>query len=230
MNEAFAAGGVALWLGILTSISPCPLASNVAAVTYVGRGLGSPRQVLLSGLAYSAGRALTYVLVAAIVVTSLLSLPALSGFLQERMNQVLGPILILAGLMMLGWVRLPTIAGTGARRLEQRLAEGGPFGAAALGALFALSFCPVSAGLFFGGLLPLATGAHSRILLPAIYGMGSGLPVVALAFLLALGVGGLTRAFHLLTRFERVGTRVTAAAFTLAGVYLVLTHIVGISF
>lgn len=229
MTEFLAAGLSALWLGILTSISPCPLASNIAAVSYVGRRVGAPWRVLLAGIAYSLGRALTYVTVAAVVVASLLSVPSVSFFLQQRMNQVLGPVLIVAGLVMLGWLRLPGFQGRGAGAFEQRLAGAGVPGAAGLGVVFALSFCPVSAGIFFGGLLPLATSSGSPVVLPALYGIGTGLPVVALAALLALGVGGVGRAFDALTRFERYATRVTGGVFVLAGVYLVLTHIAGLS-
>jgi hypothetical protein len=227
--ELLAPGASALWLGILTSISPCPLASNIAAASYVGRRVGAPHRVILTGVAYSLGRALTYVLVAAVVVASLLSVPSVSFFLQQRMNQVLGPVLTVAGLVMLGWLRLPWFHGRGADALEQRLAGAGVPGAEGLGVIFALSLCPVSAGLFFGGLLPLATGSGSRFILPAIYGIGTGLPVVALAALLAFGVGGIGRAFDALTRFERVATRITGGVFVLAGLYLVLTHIVGLS-
>jgi len=229
MTEVLAGIGTALWLGILTSISPCPLASNIAAVSYVGRRVGAPRRVLLAGMAYSLGRALTYVVVAAVVVTSLLSVPRVSFFLQQRMNQVLGPVLIVAGLLMLGWIRLPGFTGLSAGALEQRLAGAGIPGALGLGAIFALSFCPVSAGLFFGGLLPLAAGSQSRLLLPAIYGIGTGLPVVAVSAVLAFGAGGIGRALDMLTRVERVAMRVTGGVFVLAGIYLVLTHIVGLS-
>jgi len=229
MTEFLAAGASALWLGILTSISPCPLASNIAAVSYVGRRVGAPHRVILAGVAYSMGRALTYVVVAAVVVTSLLSVPSISFFLQQRMNQVLGPLLIAVGLVMLGWLRLPGLSARNAGALEQRLASAGIPGAAGLGAIFALSFCPVSAGLFFGGLLPLAAQSQSRLVLPAVYGIGTGLPVVALAAVLAFGASGVGRAFDALTRFERVATRVTGGVFLMAGVYLVLTHIVGLS-
>jgi cytochrome c-type biogenesis protein len=230
MTESVLAAASALWLGILTSISPCPLASNIAAVSYVGRRVGAPRRVLLAGIAYSLGRALTYVVVAAVVVASLLSIPNVSLFLQRRMNQVLGPLLILVGLVMFGWLRLPWSMSRGVGPLEHRLASGGIVGAAGLGIVFALSFCPVSAGLFFGGLLPLATGTGSRLALPAIYGIGTGLPVVVVAGLLASGIGGIGRAFDAITRFERVATRLTGAVFVGAGIYLVLTHLLGFVF
>lgn len=227
MIEALAALGTALWLGILTSISPCPLASNIAAVSYVGRRVGSPLRVLLAGVAYSAGRALTYMLVAAAVVTSLLSVPTVSFFLQRRLNELLGPVLVAVGLILLGLLRVPGFHGRSPGTVEHRLAGAGIPGAAGLGALFALSFCPVSAGLFFGGLLPLATGTGSRLVLPAVYGLGTGLPVAVLATLLAAGAGGIARVLDSLGRVERVTSRVTGGVFVLAGLYLLLTHVFG---
>ena len=229
MTEIIVAAGTAVWLGILTSISPCPLASNVAAITYVGRSVGSPRRVLLAGLLYSLGRALTYVLVGALVVSSVLSIPSVSFFLQRRMNQILGPLLIIIGIGILLRLRLPMPSWGGGESLRQRAARSGVAGAGLLGMLFALSFCPVSAGLFFGALIPLAVNAGSRVLLPAVYGIGTGLPVVAFAVLLVLGAQGIGRAFNALTKIERAVRPVTGAVFVAAGVYLTVTHIFGVS-
>lgn len=228
MTEPMVAIGTALWLGILTSISPCPLASNVAAVSYVGRNVGHPRRVLAAGLLYAFGRALTYVLVGALVVSSLLSVPKVSFFLQERMNQILGPLLILIGIGLVGWLRLPLPSWSWTRPASPRSATGGLAGAALLGALFALSFCPVSAGLFFGALIPLAVQGHSRMVLPAIYGIGTGLPVVVFAFLLVLGAQWIGRAFRVLTNIERAARPVTGGVFILAGLYLTATHVLGL--
>lgn len=229
MTEILAGLGSAIWLGILTSISPCPLASNVAAVSYLGRQAAKPRRVLLAGLMYSAGRALTYVLVGWLVVTSILSVPGVSFFLQQRMNQILGPLLVLIGVGILGWlpVHLPTTGFSD--KLHERVADRGILGAGALGIIFALSFCPVSAGLFFGGLIPLAMSAHSRVVLPAAYGLGTGLPVVLFAVLIALGTRGVARAFHALTGFERVARVSTGVIFLGAGAYLILTHLMGVN-
>jgi cytochrome c biogenesis protein CcdA len=225
MTAFFVAAGTALWLGILTSISPCPLASNVAAISFVGRSVGSPRRVLLAGLLYSLGRALTYVLVGVLVVSSLLSVPSVSFFLQQRMNQILGPLLIVIGIGILGWLRLPLPSWNVGQTIRERAARSGLAGAGLLGMLFALSFCPVSAGLFFGALIPLAVNAHSRVLLPAVYGIGTGLPVVLFAVLLVLGAQGIGRAFNALTKIEKAVRPVTGAVFILAGLYLTVTHI-----
>jgi cytochrome c biogenesis protein CcdA len=220
-----AALGSALWLGILTSISPCPLASNVAAISFVGRSVGSPGRVLLAGLTYSLGRALTYVVVGMIVVSSVLSIPSVSFFLQQRMNQILGPLLIVVGIGILGWIRVPLPAWSWSQALKERSARSGIGGAGLLGVLFALSFCPVSAGLFFGALIPLAINAHSRVLVPAVYGLGTGLPVVAFAVILVLGAQWVGRAFSLLTKIERAARPATGVVFVLAGLYLSLRHL-----
>jgi len=226
--EVLAGLGSALWFGILTSISPCPLASNVAAVSYLARHAEVPRRVLLAGLAYSAGRALTYVVVGFVVVASILSIPSVSFFLQQRANQILGPLLVLIGVGILGWlrVRLPSTGFSDAVR--SRVVGRGVLGAGALGILFALSFCPVSAGLFFGGLIPLAIGANSPVIMPAVYGLGTGLPVVVFAILVAFGARGVARAFNALTGFERVARVATGVIFIGAGAYLILTHLLGV--
>ncbi|MDM7916593.1 MAG: aromatic aminobenezylarsenical efflux permease ArsG family transporter [Candidatus Eisenbacteria bacterium] len=229
MTSVFVAIGTALWLGILTSISPCPLASNIAAISFVGRNAGSPRKVLLAGLLYSLGRALTYVLISVLVVSSVLSIPAVSFFLQQRMNQVLGPLLIVIGIGIFGWLRLPLPQWSVGETIRARTARAGLAGAGALGMLFALSFCPVSAGLFFGALIPLAVSSHSRGLLPAVYGIGTGLPVVAFAVLLVLGARGIGRAFSAMTRVERAGRPITGAIFVLAGLYLTVVHVLGVN-
>jgi cytochrome c-type biogenesis protein len=228
MNELLAGLASALWLGILTSISPCPLASNVAAVSYVGRHAESSRRVLLAGLAYSVGRALTYVLVGSVVVSSVLSVPSVSFFLQQRTNQVLGPVLVLIGIGILGWIPLRWPATSFSDRLLERVAGRGLLGAGGLGVLFALSFCPVSAGLFFGGLIPLAMSANSSVVLPAVYGVGTGLPVVVFAVLIALGAQGVAKAFNALRGFERVARVATGAIFIGAGAYLIATHLLGL--
>lgn len=229
MTELLPGLATALWLGILTSISPCPLASNVAAVSYVGRHAESPLRVLVAGLVYSAGRALTYVLVGSLVVASILSVPSVSFFLQQRMNQILGPLLVLIGVGILGWipVRLPSTGFSD--EFRKRVAGHGLLGAGVLGVLFALSFCPVSAGLFFGGLVPLAMSSNSRVLLPAVYGLGTGLPVVVFAVLIALGAHGVAKAFDAMKGFERVARVTTGVIFLGAGAYLILTHLLGVS-
>jgi hypothetical protein len=145
------------------------------------------------------------------------------------MNQVLGPLLIVMGVLALGWVRLPVSIAPAGESVRLRAARAGAAGAGLLGILFALSFCPLSAGLFFGNLIPLSVEAGSRLLLPAMYGIGTGIPVVAFAVMIALGAGSVGRAFNLLTALERWARRLTGAVFILVGIYLSLTQLFGVN-
>jgi cytochrome c-type biogenesis protein len=215
----------ALWFGILTSISPCPLATNITAISFVGRRTGSPRGILLSGLLYTIGRALVYTAIGVLLVMSLLSAPTVSLTLQVWMNKLLGPILILAGMVMLGLLRV-SLRGRGmSQRLQQHVERWGLLGALGLGALFALSFCPVSATLFFGSLLPLAVKHGSGILLPFVYGIGTAIPVVVFAIVLAVGARWLGKLFERVTRVERWMRTATGIVFLGVGVYMSLAHV-----
>ena len=219
MAAFWIAVGSALWLGILTSISPCPLAPNVAAVSYVGRQVGSARRALLSGVLYTAGRTLAYVVLGATAVWSLMSLVSVSSFLQGVFPRLLGPLLIVLGLLLLGLFRV-SLPGFGwSERLQQRVDRLGVWGAALLGLVFALSFCPVSAGLFFGGLVPLATEHGSPLLLPAAFGVGTALPVAVFAVALAVGVSWLGTALDRVQTLERWARPLTAVVLLGVGVY-----------
>ncbi len=222
--------GSALWLGILTSISPCPLATNIAAVSYVGKRVGRPSMVLISGLLYTLGRALSYFVVALIVVESLISVPAVSMFLQHRMNQLLGPVLLLVGVLLLDIIPWPWIGrGRGVSAgLRARVDRLGVFGAGLLGLLFALTFCPVSAALFFGSLIPLALRHESSVLLPSLYGVGTALPVVVFSAVIAFAANRVSRAFDVLTRAEPWMRRVTAVLFIVIGGYFCLVYLFGV--
>jgi cytochrome c-type biogenesis protein len=219
MESGWLAIGSALWLGILTSISPCPLATNIAAVSYVGRRVGSRRAVLLSGGLYTVGRSLVYVLLGAAAVWSLMSMVAVSSFLQGTFYRLLGPLLIVVGLLLLGVFKfaLPNLAAS--EDLQKRVDQAGVWGAGLLGIVFALSFCPVSAGLFFGSLVPLAVDRSSPLLLPFVYGLGTALPVAVFAVLLAAGVGWVGAAIDRVQVFERWARRVTAVVFIAVGIY-----------
>jgi cytochrome c biogenesis protein CcdA len=227
MDSYPVAVGSAVWLGILTSISPCPLATNLAAITYIGQRVDRPGTVLLSGLLYTVGRMTTYVLLGVLVVASVLSIPDVAMFLQQNMNKFLGPILLLAGLLLMGLfsLRLPGVSAD--NRLQERVDRWGIWGAGLMGLLFALSFCPVSAALFFGGLIPIAIEHKSSIVMPTMYGIGTALPVVAFALLIAVGTRFVGRLFNSLTAFEKWARRITGVVFLAVGLYYVLVYIVG---
>jgi cytochrome c-type biogenesis protein len=217
--------GTALWFGILTSISPCPLATNIAAVSFIGRKVGQTRSVLLAGLLYTLGRTAAYVLLGILVTAGLMAGGDIARFLQRYLNQALGPILIVVGMMLLGLLSSTASLHLAGERMQQRAAQGGAGWAFVLGVLFALSFCPVSAGLFFGGLIPLAAANESRALLPLLYGVGTAVPVLAFAGLITFASGQVGRAFDRLTQIERVVRLATGVLFILAGLYYSLVHV-----
>jgi cytochrome c-type biogenesis protein len=215
----------AVWLGILTSISPCPLATNIAAISYVSRKVAAPNKVFLNGLLYILGRTLTYTCIGVLLVGSMLSAPALSHFLQKYMYMALGPLLILVGMILLELISFNIGAGGISDKMKGRIDAMGAWGALLLGILFALSFCPVSAALFFGSLIPIAVRNESGIILPSLYGIATGLPVVVFAVLLAFGAQKVAQAYNKLAGFERWARRITGVVFIGVGVYYCLTNI-----
>jgi cytochrome c-type biogenesis protein len=226
METAYLLGALsALWLGILTSISPCPMATNIAAISFIGRSVGSPARVLLAGLLYTLGRTAAYVGLGVLLVGGLLSVSALSAFLQGFMNRVLGPILILAGMFLLELITIPLPGGGWTQKLGEKAGRWGLAGAALIGLVFALAFCPVSAALFFGSLIPLALKAGSPVVLPSIYGAGTALPVAVFAVLIAVSARQVGKAFNRLSQVERWARLATGAAFILVGIYLSLVFI-----
>ena len=215
----------AIWLGILTSISPCPLATNIAAITFIGRRIGSPRAAVATGLLYTLGRTLVYVVLGTLLVSSLLSAPVVSHLLQKYMNKLLGPILILVGMLLVGLIQFNTRGSRLGERVGQRVETWGIWSGLALGVVFALSFCPGSAALFFGSLVPLAVKYESHLLLPTVYGAGTALPVLLFAILITLGTRAVGQAFNRITQFEWWARRATGVLFIGIGVYFSLAYI-----
>lgn len=228
MDSYLTAMATAVWLGVLTSISPCPLASNIAALSYLSRTVESRGAVLVSGASYTMGRIMAYVGVSALLVAGILSIFSLSRFLQVWTNRIVGPVLIFLGLVLLEWVRVPVPAMVSSQRLEHLAGKGSP-GAAALGFLFALSFCPVSAALFFGSLVPLSVDQGSRVFLPALFGIGTAAPVAVFAAMIAFGARSIGKTYERIALFALWAKRITAVIFIIAGIYYVMTYWMGVS-
>jgi cytochrome c biogenesis protein CcdA len=221
MMEFALAAASALWLGVLTSISPCPLATNIAAISYIGRRVESTRQVLLAGLLYTAGRTLAYVVLAFVLVRTALSVPQVSLFLQKYMNLMLGPALVLLGMFLVGLLNL-NFGGKGVSdKFRQRVDALGIWGALLLGIAFALAFCPTSAALFFGNVMA-SLQAGSSVTLPLLYGIGTALPVIVFATLIAVGSQKVGTAFNAVGKVEWWARMVTGWAILLVGVGLTL--------
>lgn len=238
--------GAALYLGVLTSISPCPLATNIAAVSYVGRRVGDSRWVMAAGLLYTLGRCLLYVGLAVLLAATAMSIPAVSRFLQSYILLALGPIFLLLGMFLVGLI---TFSGGGASMsegMQKRIDAMGIWGAVLLGILFAVAFCPTSAAWFFALLglilgsdvgalasistkvgisLPAASLPGGIVVLPLIYGIGTALPVLLVAFLLAYSANSVGKAYNILAKTEWWARQITGWVFILGGVYFSLKYV-----
>jgi len=211
----------ALWLGILTSISPCPLTTNIAAVSYLSKNLTNKRAVLISSALYTIGRMTAYTLVSAIIVISITSTPKLSHFLQVWGPKIIGPILVLTGAFLLELITIPLPTFVKQTANEKF----GYFGAFLLGFTFALSFCPVSAALFFGTLVPLAVSTESKFMLPLIFGIGTALPVAFFAILLSIGSSKVGSLFNHITKTEKWIRNIFGTVLIIIGIYYTFKYI-----
>lgn len=216
----------ALWLGILTSISPCPLATNIAAVSFLSKKINHPKLVLQSSIAYTVGRMLTYAVLGVIIITSLASIPAIANFLQKYMNKILGPVLLIVGLFLLDIIKINIPSLSVSHQKQAALAESGIIGSFTLGAIFALSFCPIAAALFFGSLIPLALKSSYGIILPFFYGIGTGIPVMVFALGIAMGVTSFSKWFRKVAVLELYTRKITGIIFILVGIYFIWGYII----
>ena len=241
----------ALYLGVLTSISPCPLATNVAAISYIGSKIDNSRHVIHAGLLYTLGRCVLYITLAGVLTLGGLSIPSVSLWLQKYMHLALGPVFLLLGMLLSGIVVVSFGGGMMSDKLQRRVDAMGVWGALLLGVLFAISFCPTSAAWFFG-LLALTLGADSgaissvmsnvgielpeaslpggAFVLPLIYGIGTALPVLVVAFLLAFSAKSVGKTYKVLTQVEWWARMGTGWLFILLGVYFSLAYVFDASF
>jgi len=217
----------ALLLGLITAISPCPMATNIAATAYVSRRVKERRYAVISGALYTLGRMFSYTVIGILIIVGGLEIPGLASFLQDFGEQVLGPLLIVVGVIMLSINRIPLSLGGGKlSSIGEKVANRGMIGGFLLGALFALAFCPYSAVLFFGILIPLALKSAGGVTLPAVYAIGTGLPVLVFGVLLSLSVARVSTWLNAVTRAEKVIRIIVSIIFIGVGIYCVVLWIV----
>jgi len=210
----------AFFIGLMTALSPCPLATNITAVAYISKKIDNGKKTLLTGAVYTLGRMFTYVLLASLIVYLGLNVQAISLFLQKYGERILGPLLIFIGLVMLNIVKLPSLkSGGGINKIKEKLSEKGYLGSFLLGVIFALAFCPFSAVLFFGMLIPLALKYSDGFLIPSIFSLATGLPVIIFAFILTFSVSKLGKVMHKVQTFEKYMRYIIALVFVIVGVY-----------
>jgi len=216
----------ALLLGLITAISPCPLATNIAALGYVSRRATERRYAVITGALYTLGRMFSYSVIGVIIIVAGLEIPGVASFLQDFGEQALGPILIVVGAIMLTANRISLRLGGGRlSALGAKVADWGMIGGFLLGALFAFAFCPYSAALFFGVLIPLALKSAGGVALPAVYAIGTGLPVLVFGVLLSLSVARVSSWLNAITRAEKIIRAVVSIIFIGVGIYLVVLSV-----
>jgi len=209
----------AFLLGILTSISPCPLATNITAVAFISKNIKTPKHTILSGLFYTLGRGLSYTLLATLIYFGFSSFQ-ISKIFQGWGDKVLGPILIIIGLVMFDVIKFNfKTSNEQFKKIKLWLAGQGYLGSLALGALFAFAFCPYSGVLFFGVLIPLILKSTSGLLLPAIFAIGTGLPVIIFSVLIAFSMQLVSRVFNAIQIVEKWLRYAVASVFILVGLY-----------
>jgi cytochrome c biogenesis protein CcdA len=216
----------ALFLGLITAISPCPLATNIAAIAYVSRRVKERRYAIITGTLYTLGRMFSYSILGIIIIVAGIEIPGVASFLQDFGEQILGPLLVVVGLIMLIVNRIPLNLGGGRlSSLGEKVADWGMVGGFLLGALFALAFCPYSAVLFFGILIPLALKSAGGVTLPAVYAIGTGLPVLVFGVLISAGVARVSNWLNAVTRVEKIIRVAVSIIFIGVGIYLVVLWI-----
>ena len=216
----------ALLLGLITAISPCPLATNIAAIAYVSRKVKERRYAVITGALYTLGRMFSYSIIGIIITVAGIEIPGVASFLQNFGEQVLGPLLIVVGVIMLTINKISLNLGGGRlSAIGGKVANWGMIAGFLLGALFALAFCPYSAVLFFGVLIPLALKSAGGVALPAVYAIGTGLPVLVFGVLISAGVSRVSNWLNAVARVEKIIRVAVSIIFIAVGIYLVVLWI-----
>lgn len=207
-------------LGLLTAISPCPLATNITATAYIARTITNRRTVLLSGFLYTAGRMFSYTALSALIYFGA-SKFQLAKLFQGNGEKYIGPLMILIGLIMLGVIRLNFLfkGSSLTEKLSEKFKGKGLLGSFLLGLVFALAFCPYSGALFFAILMPMTISASEGLALPIVFSIGTGLPVIFFAFIIAFSMEKLGKYFKAIQKVEKVMRIVAGITFIITGLY-----------
>ncbi|HUX56412.1 MAG TPA: aromatic aminobenezylarsenical efflux permease ArsG family transporter [Bacteroidales bacterium] len=211
----------AMLLGLMTAISPCPLATNITAVGFISRDIENRNRVFINGLLYTLGRAITYTTIALIIFLGADQLK-FSGFFQRYGEKIIGPLLIIIGLFMLNVI---SIKFPGVSRITSRMEKKERWGyldAVLLGLVFALAFCPYSGVLYFGMLVPLTVTSTSGLYLPFVYAIATGIPVIVFAWIIAYTISGIGGAYNKIKIFEIWFRRVISVLFIIVGIYYII--------
>jgi cytochrome c biogenesis protein CcdA len=211
----------ALVLGLMTAISPCPLATNITAVGFISKDIENRRRVFINGVLYTLGRAISYTAIALIIYFGADQFK-FSGFFQLYGEKILGPLLIIIGLFMLDVIKIKFPGMNGLTSKIETKTKWGYWDAILLGMIFALAFCPYSGVLYFGMLVPMTVASASGLYLPIVFALATGIPVIILAWILAFSVGSLGNVYNKMKNFESWFRRVIAVLFIIVGIYYII--------
>lgn len=211
----------ALVLGFMTSISPCPLATNITAVGFISKDIDNRNRVFINGLLYTLGRAITYTAIALVLYLGADQFK-FSGFFQQYGEKILGPLLIIIGLFMLDVIKIKFPGGSGLTSKMENKSRWSYFDAILLGMLFALAFCPYSGVLYFGMLVPLTISSASGLYLPVLFAIATGIPVIIVSWILAYTLSGIGGFYNKIKSFEIWFRRLIAILFIIVGIYYII--------
>jgi len=209
----------AFLIGIMTSISPCILTTNITAIAYISKDIKTIKNTLLNGIFYTIGRGISYTFLAILIYFGLSSFK-ISSIFQGWGNKVIGPVLILIGLVMIDIIKI-NFKNTNPKieNLKLWLTKKGYIGSLLLGMLFALAFCPYSGVLFFGVLIPMVLKSSESLLLPPLFALGTGLPVIVFSFIIAFSANKISSTFSKVSQVEKIIRKITATIFIIIGIY-----------
>lgn len=206
-------------LGVMTSISPCPLATNITAIAYISKDIKTVKYTLISGFIYTLGRGISYTILATLIYLGFSEFSIKSIF-QGWGDKVLGIVLIFISLVMFGVIKINFGSkGEKVEKVKEWLVTRGHIGTLLLGILFALAFCPYSGVLFFGMLIPLVLSSGESLLLPPLFALGTGLPVIIFSIILAFSVEKVGKMYNAMSKIEKIMRYGVATIFLLAGIY-----------
>ena len=213
-------------LGILTAISPCPLATNITAIGFIGKDIENHHRIFINGLLYTLGRIITYTVLGFILIPILregASMFSVQKVVSKYGEMLIAPLLIMIGVYMLDIIKLnlPKINFSG-NKLKRKTK--GSWGALFLGILLSLAFCPTSGIFYFGMLMPMSAAETGGYLLPVVYAIATGLPVILVAWVLAYSVAGLGKLYNRIQVFEKWFRKVVAILFIAVGIYYAVMY------
>ena len=209
-------------LGLMTAISPCPLATNITATAFIAKNIASKKKVLISGMLYALGRAFSYTFIGVILYFGA-SKFHISKFSNQNGEKFLGPLLIIIGLIMLNVIRINIFKGSNFQeKLSDQFKDKGFLGSFLIGVVFALAFCPYSAALYFGMLIPMTISSVNGLYLPIVFAIATALPVLLFSYLLAFAAGNIGAFYKRIIKIERGMRYVAGIVFILTGLYYVL--------